>query len=399
MIKSLRIDNMEGESILCEFAKPWDTGFLLTEIEGMGPVKADIQTTSMSSGNGSRYNSARMPERNIVVHIMFYETDEFVSIEELRHKTYQYFPCKQKVRLTMTTDERVLWIDGYIEDNDPDIWSKQESSKISIICPDPFFREVGESKWIFNGVDPLFECPFHSDFYEEFTAGFEFKFESNEDTYVLAEVADGSISYDEALQALISQTEGLLYDKDHMRVYQTSVGWKLVELGSKIEFGQWNDPDAEDQHWIEFGSINQYSTMNVQYTGDEPTGATMHFHAIGNDLTNIRVYNETYRQIFRIDTDQIASIMEAYTKTDEDEPGTFYGFRRGDDIFIETDEGYKSAQLMRDGIYYNILNAVASVDNDWTKIFKGRNKITYLTDGVQANLEFEFVYKNKYWGI
>lgn len=399
MIKSLRIENPQGESILCEFAKPWDTGFLLTEMEGMGPVKSDIQTTKMSSGNGSRYNSARMDERNIVVHIMFYETDEFVSIEDLRQKTYQYFPCKQKVKLTMTTDNRQLWINGYIESNDPDIWSEQETAQISIICPDPFFREVGDSNWIFNGVDPLFECPFHSDFYEEFTAGFEFAFESVEDSYVLAEVASGSLTYDEALKALLALTEGILYDADHLKVYQTSIGWKLVELGTHIEFGQWNDPDAEDQHWIEFGSINRYSSMNVQYTGDEPTGATMHFHAVGNDLTNIRIYNETYRQIFRIDTDQIATIMEAATKTDDDDPDTFYGFRQGDDIYIETDEGYKSAMLLRDGIYYNILNSVAAVDNEWTKIFKGRNKVTYLTDGVQANLEFEFSYKNKYWGI
>jgi hypothetical protein len=139
--------------------------------------------------------------------------------------------------------------------------------------------------------------------------------------------------------------------------------------------------------------------MNVRYTGDEPTGAMMHFHAIGNDLTNIRIYNESYRQIFRINTDQIAIIMRAATRKDTDPVDTFYGFKRGDDIFIETDEGYKSAYLLRDGIYYNILNAVAAVDNDWTTIYKGRNKITYLTDGVQANLEFEFSYKNKYWGI
>ncbi len=399
MIQSLRIENPEGDSILCEFAKPWDTGFLITEMEGMGPVKSDIQTTDISSGNGSRYNSARMNERNIVAHIMFYETDEFVSVEDLRQKTYQYFPCKQKVRLTMTTDNRQLYIDGYIESNEPDIWSEQETTEISIICPDPFFREVNNSKWIFNGVDPLFECPFHSDFYETFTAGFEFAFESYEDTYVLAEVASNSLTYDEALSALIALTDGIVYDADHMRVYRTSVGWKLVEVGSQIEFGQWNDPDAEDQHWIEFGSINRYSSMNVKYTGDEPTGASMHFHAVGNDLTNIRIYNETYRQIFRIDTDQIETIMEAATKKDTDDPDTFYGFRTGDDIYIETDEGYKSAYLLRDGIYYNILNSVAAVDNDWTKIFKGKNKITYITDGVQANLEFEFSYKNKYWGI
>lgn len=397
MIKSLKIENPQGESILCEFAKPWDTGFLLTEIEGMGPVKSTIQTTDISSGNGSRYNSARIDERDITVHIMFYETDEFVSIEELRHKTYQYFPCKQKVKLIMTTDERVLWIEGYVEDNDPDIWSKREDTKISIVCPDPFFRDLTDTKLIFNGVEPLFEFPFHSDFYEEYTSLFSFEFESGEDTYQLLASDDSVIDYDSKKSQLKALTNDVYVDFHQLKDRTGTVVMKLVEAGSSIEFGNWNDPD--DYHFLEFGSINRYTTISMNYTGDEPTGVTLHFHALGNDLTDIRFYNETYRQIFKIDTDQIELIMRMATATEDDDPETFYGFQTGDDIIINTDEGYKSAYLLRGGVYYNILNAVAALDNDWITIYKGRNRLTYTTAGTMENLEFTLSYNNKYWGI
>ena len=68
-------------------------------------------------------------------------------------------------------------------------------------------------------------------------------------------------------------------------------------------------------------------------------------------------------------------------------------------IIINTDEGYKSAYLLRNGVYYNILNAVAAVDNDWITIYKGRNRLTYTTAGTMERLEFTLSYKNKYWGI
>lgn len=397
MIQSIRIENPQGESILCEFAKPWDTGFLITEIEGMGPVKSDIQTTDISSGNGSRYNSARMDERNIVMHIMFYETDEFVLIEDLRHKTYQYFPCKQKVKLTMTTDNRQLYIEGYIESNEPDIWSEQETTEISIICPDPFFRDLSDTNVIFNGVEPLFEFPFHSDFYEEFTSLFSFEFESGEDTYQLSVNKDDIIGYDEPNSQLKALTNDIYVDFHQLKDRTGGIAMRLTGLGSDIEFANWNNPDEYD--FIEFGSINNYTTISINYTGDEPTGAILHFHALSNDLTDIRFYNETYRQIFKIDTDQIELIMRMETATEDDPEDTFYGFQTGDDIIINTDEGYKSAYLLRNGVYYNILNAVAAVDNDWITIYKGRNRLTYTTAGTMERLEFTLSYKNKYWGI
>ena len=172
---------------------------------------------------------------------------------------------------------------------------------------------------------------------------------------------------------------------------------RLTGLGSDIEFANWNNPDEYD--FIEFGSINRYTTISINYTGDEPTGATLHFHALGDDLTDIRFYNETYRQIFKINTDQIELIMKMETGKEDDPEDTFYGFQRGDDIIINTDEGYKSAYLLRNGVYYNILNAVAAVDNDWITIYKGRNRLTYTTAGTMENLEFTLSYKNKYWGI
>ena len=84
------------------------------------------------------------------------------SIEDVRHKSYKYFPLKKPITLIFETDARTVEIEGVVESNEPDIFSSEESTNISIICPDPYFYASGEnarSKTEFSGINPLFEIP------------------------------------------------------------------------------------------------------------------------------------------------------------------------------------------------------------------------------------------------
>lgn len=74
------------------------------------------------------------------------------DIERSRHQSYRYFPVKKPVTLTFETDTRTSQITGYVESNDPDIFSDREGTKISIVCPQPFFESVEEkSSYVING--------------------------------------------------------------------------------------------------------------------------------------------------------------------------------------------------------------------------------------------------------
>src|SRR5699024_3353657 len=79
-------------------------------------------------------------------------------------------PLKKSVELTIETDNRYVKTTGYVESNEPNIFSSQEGTQISIICPDPYFysaREDGNNVTNFYSIDPMFEFPFSNESLDE----------------------------------------------------------------------------------------------------------------------------------------------------------------------------------------------------------------------------------------
>lgn len=161
MIKSVTVTNYLGDSIKLELTRPEKSGFIVRSITGLGPGKSNINTTEVSTNDGALYNSARVPSRNIVISLTFVDNG---TIEDIRQLSYKYFPLKRKVKLLIETDNRTSEIEGYVESNEPDIFSQEEGSDISIICPDPFFYSAYETqRTSFAGIEPMFEFPFSNE--------------------------------------------------------------------------------------------------------------------------------------------------------------------------------------------------------------------------------------------
>lgn len=155
MIKSMSITNDLGEKIKIKLGEPWETGLVIKQIDGLGPVKANVNMTNYATIDGGRFNSSRINERNIVFDLIFYGVDA----EKIRLVTYKYLNVKTDVTLEFELDYHEVSIKGHVESNEPDIFSKQESTQVSIICPNPFFAgEIIESNG--NNVTPMFEFPF-----------------------------------------------------------------------------------------------------------------------------------------------------------------------------------------------------------------------------------------------
>lgn len=163
MIHSITVTNYLGDSVILELARPEQSGFIVKSVDGLGPAKGNVNTVEVSTNDGGVFNSARLNIRNPVLDLVFLETAT-ETIEDIRHKSYKYFPVKKKVKLLIKTDNRVSEIDGYVEHNEPAIFSNQEGCQISIICPYPYFYSAGESNiTVFSGVEPLFEFPFENE--------------------------------------------------------------------------------------------------------------------------------------------------------------------------------------------------------------------------------------------
>lgn len=170
MIYSIVVTNYLGDRIKLELGKPDVSGFLIKSITGLGPAKANVNTTEVSTNDGSLFNSARLSQRNIVLDMVFINTVYGESIEDLRQKSYKYFPLKKSVELTIETDNRYVKTTGYVELNEPNIFSSQEGTQISIICPDPYFYSAGEdgnNVTNFYSIDPMFEFPFSNESLDE----------------------------------------------------------------------------------------------------------------------------------------------------------------------------------------------------------------------------------------
>lgn len=115
-------------------------GLVIDKIDGLGPVKADINTTEMVV-DGDLFNTARIGKRNIVIDLIFY-SESGNGIEDVRQETYRLFPMKRLVYFEIETDNRTLRTKGYVEENDPEIFSNTSKTQISLICPDPKMYEL-----------------------------------------------------------------------------------------------------------------------------------------------------------------------------------------------------------------------------------------------------------------
>lgn len=173
MLKQVIITNYRGESVVYRIAdcqtniyedETWNppeaSGLIITKIDGLGPVKANINMTELTTTDGGIFNSARLVGRNIVIKALFVHAS---SIEEARLMSYKFFPIKKKVTIKVITDNRTVQTTGYVESNEPDIFSDECSCQISILCESAFFDAAGDNAEQiirFSSTIPLFRFPF-----------------------------------------------------------------------------------------------------------------------------------------------------------------------------------------------------------------------------------------------
>ena len=160
MIKKITVTNHLGDSIEMDLQRPELSGFAVQSISGLGPGKSNINTTEIATIDGGIYNSARISARNITISLIFLWNG---TIEEVRQRSYKYFPLKKKITLLIETDHRIAEIEGYVESNEPSIFSKEEGTDISIVCPNPYFYSKTDKLTVFSGITGGFSFPFSNE--------------------------------------------------------------------------------------------------------------------------------------------------------------------------------------------------------------------------------------------
>lgn len=164
MIESIVVksDHAEEEIRLMD-ANP-SHGLLITSIDGLGPPTSTINTSGLANMDGTIFNSAFCNNRNIVISLLLLEKPD---IETVRQRSYLLFPIKKEVTIIIKTTNRRLITKGRVESNTPDIFSKQETMQVSIVCSDPYLYTEQSSITTLALVRPLFEFPFSNESLDE----------------------------------------------------------------------------------------------------------------------------------------------------------------------------------------------------------------------------------------
>jgi len=160
MIESFVITNHLGESMTMELRNPDNSGFQVLSVDGLGPSKAEIAVTEMSGQDGADFNSARANTRNVVFRLGFLPKPD---IETIRQKSYKYFPLRRPIRIQINATNRQAYVYGYVESNEPDIFSERESCIISVLCPRAHVYDIYEQITNFSSKINLFEFPFSNE--------------------------------------------------------------------------------------------------------------------------------------------------------------------------------------------------------------------------------------------
>lgn len=124
----------------------------IRDVQGLGPVKAEIATTPFATSDGELFQGSTVGKRNIVLTLGFnpdWEGDQTVS--SLRQRLYAYLLPKAWTKLRFFSDNLpVVDIEGYVESLEPNIFSQDPEIQCSVICPRPDF--IDPDAVIINGT-------------------------------------------------------------------------------------------------------------------------------------------------------------------------------------------------------------------------------------------------------
>lgn len=147
----LIVENEKGDQLELTNNRNYD----VLEVTGTNPPTAAINTVNVAGLDGSRFNSSRVEQRNIVITLNIQH-----PIEANRLALYNFFRVKRWVKLYYKNSHRDVYIEGYVESFENNPWTQLQQPQISIICPNPFWLSAADITVSFSNSEAAFEFPF-----------------------------------------------------------------------------------------------------------------------------------------------------------------------------------------------------------------------------------------------
>lgn len=149
----LILENAAGDQLTFGMDSP----FTISEISGLNPPSATINTADVALMDGAKYNSAKANMRTLMIAFAI----EYEAAKN-RLEVFKVLKSKQYVKMIYSGDYRQVYTEGYIQSIDITYFDMKQIVTCTILCPEPYFKAaqmmVDELRNIVSG----FHFPFSS---------------------------------------------------------------------------------------------------------------------------------------------------------------------------------------------------------------------------------------------
>ncbi len=129
----LILENAAGDQLTFNQNSP----FTITEITGLNPPAATINTSQLALIDGAKFNSSKLNMRTINIAFAI----EYQAAKN-RIAVYKVLKSKQYIKLYYNGQYRKVFIEGYIHSIDISYFAMKQIVTCSILCPAPYFKEA-----------------------------------------------------------------------------------------------------------------------------------------------------------------------------------------------------------------------------------------------------------------
>lgn len=156
MLTSLRA--YKDATNFLEFVVGQSTSYEVKNITGLGPTPAGVTHIPMVDLMGEHaYQHSNQAARYISITVALHAGVK--SIQDLRKELYEFFPSHSKTTLRFYDSVReVVFVDGWVEEVKPNVFSSDPEMIITVACPDAYFSgftRTTRANIVSSGTYPL----------------------------------------------------------------------------------------------------------------------------------------------------------------------------------------------------------------------------------------------------
>lgn len=134
-----------------------NAAYNITNIQGLAPNKATINTVQAALIDGGLYNSAKLDMRTIN---MAFTIEE--PVEKNRLAAYQVLRIKEPITINYISPNIEVYIEGYIASIDVGHFDIKQKMTVSILCPKPYWLSAQQMITELSTTASMFHFPFYN---------------------------------------------------------------------------------------------------------------------------------------------------------------------------------------------------------------------------------------------